>query len=538
MKPVAHLVFMHGWGGDSRLWQPLLAELQQQLSLPIQTLDLPGFGSRAAEVWPEDGQLQEQIYAQLPPDCLLIGHSLGGMLAAQLAARPGQEKIHGLITIAANASFVQRDDWPGMAPAIFAGFVREMARDAECTWQQFCGLQARGDSALRPLLRQLKQWRPAALGGAFAHALECLGRWDNRALLGHLPVPALHLLGAGDALVPAAAADELKRLGAEVELVPDCGHTPHISQPELIAARILQFLHVRRDGTPCADDGGNAFDKTAVARSFGRAAASYDAAAHLQRAVCRQLLDRVSRIERGERSWYPRRILDLGSGTGYGSELLRQRFPQAEIIALDLAEGMLQYARSVRPVADAYIAADAEQLPLASGSVDLVFSSMALQWCYNLPQLFAELGRVTASDGRQLIATLGPGTLRELKESWAQVDRDVHVNRFLSRQQWLEAAGEMGLTGAVQREERVLHFDTAVQLMRELKNIGAHNVNRGAGRGLMSRARLRQLSAAYESLRTEVGLPASYEIYYLDLKSASAGEMVGAGAETGARGIS
>lgn len=531
MNTIANLVFIHGWGGDRRLWQPLLEQLQAQLALPVQTLDLPGFGSRAADPWPQDTQLFDQIYAQLPEDCLLIGHSLGGMLAAQLAARPAQAKIRGLITIAANASFVQCDDWPGMSGATFDGFLRQMTRDAEITWQQFCGLQARGDSEMRPLLRQLKQWRPQAFNGGFLQALACLGRWDNRALLGRLPIPALHLLGAGDALVPAAAAEELLRLGAHAEVLPDCGHAPHISQPERIAARILQFLHAQRRGNSDADASGATFDKTAVARSFGRAAASYDAAAHLQRAVCRQLLDTV------DRNWQPRRILDLGSGTGYGSELLRQRFPRAEIIALDLAEGMLQFARSVRPVADAYIAADAEQLPLASGSVDLVFSSMALQWCYDLPQLFAELRRVTASGGRQLIATLGPGTLRELKESWAQVDRDVHVNRFLPQKEWLEAAAKAGLKAAVHREERVLHFDTSLQLMRELKNIGAHNVNRGAGQGLMSRARLRRLAAAYEPLRTGAGLPASYEIYYLDLKSASAGERGGAGVETGARRI-
>ena len=531
MNPIANLVFIHGWGGDSRLWQPLLDKLQAQLELPVSTLDLPGFGCRAGDPWPQDSQLLDQIYAQLPQDCLLIGHSLGGMLATQLAARPGQEKIRGLITIAANATFVQRGDWPGMAPAIFDGFMRDMARDAESTWQQFSGLQARGDSAMRPLLRQLRQWRPKGFGGGFLPALECLGRWDNRALLGQLSLPALHIFGACDALVPAGAAAELMRLGANAEVLPDSGHVPQISRPELVAASILEFLRGQQEALPSGDTDGPVLDKAAVARSFGRAAASYDAAAHLQRAVCRQLLNSAGS------ECQPKRILDLGSGTGYGSELLRQCFPRAEIIALDLAEGMLQYARSSRPVADAYIAADAEQLPLASDSVDLVFSSMALQWCYDLSKLFAELHRVSAPGCRQLIATLGPGTLCELKDSWASVDDDVHVNRFLPQAEWLQAAAGAGLAGKVQREERVLHFDTAVQLMRELKNIGAHNVNRGASQGLMSRAKLRQLTAAYEPLRTAMGLPASYEIYYLDLKSASDGEKYGAGTGTGARGV-
>ncbi|MFC4879200.1 malonyl-ACP O-methyltransferase BioC [Microbulbifer halophilus] len=257
-----------------------------------------------------------------------------------------------------------------------------------------------------------------------------------------------------------------------------------------------------------------------MARSFGRAAASYDNAAHLQRAVCRQLLSQAA----GEQT--PKTILDLGSGTGYGSELLRKRFPQAAIIALDLAEGMLRYARDRRPVADCHIAADAEQLPLADNSVDLVFSSLALQWCYRLPQLFSELKRVLADGGRCLVSTLGPGTLSELKHSWAQVDGGVHVNRFLPLDEWQGAAFDSGLPGDVEREQRVLHFDDVRQLMRELKNIGAHNVNRDAGRGLSGREKLRRLAEAYEERRSPAGLPASYEVIYLRLAK-GAGKGVG-----------
>ncbi|MFC6981221.1 malonyl-ACP O-methyltransferase BioC [Microbulbifer taiwanensis] len=262
------------------------------------------------------------------------------------------------------------------------------------------------------------------------------------------------------------------------------------------------------------------FDKSAVARSFGRAAQNYDSAAHLQRAVCRQLLSEADSVRA------PKTILDLGSGTGYGSELLRRRFPQARIIALDLAEGMLQFARSERPVADFHIAADAEQLPLADGSVDLVFSSMALQWCYRLPQLFAELNRVLADGGRCLVATLGPGTLSELKDSWSRVDDGVHVNRFLSRSEWISAAAASGLPGELRIEERVLHFDSVRELMRELKSVGAHNVNRDAGRGLMVRGKLRRLAEAYEPLRSAAGLPASYEVIYLKLAQVARTKLV------------
>lgn len=518
---VGTLVLLHGWGGDSRGWRPLLDALDaggegDHKDRPYESvlaLDLPGFGDAAHENWPEDETLLRELYQRLPHNCLLIGHSLGGMLAARLAALPG-EKIRGLITIGANGRFVAGGDWPGMPEQTFVQFQREMQTEPAATWEKFCGLQARGDSDMRRVLRQLKQWPPQINRSTWLAALDCLARWDNRELLCNLPVPALHLLGERDALVPAAVAE---LLGAPVEVLAGCGHAPQISSPERVAEKIRDFLRANTSFAPNVTDftcGGPPFSKSSVARSFARAAASYDTAAHLQRAVCRQLLGQLGSGPA------PRRILDLGSGTGYGSQLLRARFPRAEIIALDIAGGMLEFARRERPAAEHYVAGDAEQLPLADGCVDLVFSSMALQWCYRLPRLFAELRRVLAPGGRALVSTLGPGTLHELKVSWAQVDGGVHVNRFLRREEWLTAAQGCGLAGALRAEERVLHFDSALELMRELKNIGAHNVNRDAGRGLLGREKLRRLAAAYEVYRTQAGLPASYEVIYLQLARA------------------
>ncbi|MFV8780983.1 malonyl-ACP O-methyltransferase BioC [Microbulbifer sp. SA54] len=498
---IEHIVFLHGWGGDSRCWAPLLGELAG-VAQACHCIDLPGFGKRATDGWPDTETLLAELEAELPEHCLLVGWSLGGMLAAQLAAR--SHKVRALVTIAANGCFVARETWPGMAPAVFEQFCSAQRSDPVKNWQRFCGLQARGDSAMRSLLKMLKSWQPETVPASWDPALECLGQLDNRAALSRLSVPALHIFGAEDALVPVEAAAQLRGLGCQVEIVEGAGHCPHLGNPGAVAGLLKRML-AEPDQAP--------LEKTAVARAFGRAAASYDAAAHLQRAVCRQLLGRVDALGGGQ----PRRILDLGSGTGFGSALLRRRFPQAEIIALDIAPQMLAYARDHRPQADAYIAADAEQLPLADDSFDLVFSSFALQWCYRLPQLFAEIRRITAPGGRALISTLGPGTLHELKDSWARVDDGVHVNRFLPAADWLNSAQGAGLRATLESEMRVLHFDSVTALMRELKSIGAQNVNRGAGRGLLGRARLRKLADAYDHFRGAAGLPATYEVLYLQL---------------------
>ncbi|WP_313129845.1 methyltransferase domain-containing protein, partial [Stutzerimonas nitrititolerans] len=98
-------------------------------------------------------------------------------------------------------------------------------------------------------------------------------------------------------------------------------------------------------------------DKRQVAASFSRAAASYDAVAELQRAVGNALIERLSA------GLCPTRWVDLGSGTGYFSRVLANRFPQADGVALDIAEGMLRHARP-KGGATSFVAGDAERLPL------------------------------------------------------------------------------------------------------------------------------------------------------------------------------
>ncbi|WP_078085243.1 malonyl-ACP O-methyltransferase BioC [Microbulbifer mangrovi] len=505
MSTIRNIALIHGWGSDSCCWEPLL-DAMGTVAQAVHRIDLPGFGECASQPWPQTEQLLAELETQLPEDCLLLGWSLGGMLAVQLAAR--SRKVRALVTIAANACFSERDQWPGMPPAVFDNFCVSQQQQPEKNWQRFCGLQARGDREMRSLLKTLKSWQPAEFPTSWNRSLTCLGEIDNRHLLPALKIPALHIFGEQDALVPAVAAQQLHELKCPVTIMQGAGHCPHLSRPADVAALVKGIL----------EDGESVpLDKSAVARAFGRAAQSYDAAAHLQRAVCRELLGRV------DGHCNPKRILDLGSGTGYGSALLRKRFPDAEIIALDLAPGMLAFARENRPQADNYIAADAEQLPLRDGCIDLVFSSFALQWCYNLPQLFAEVRRVLSAGAQVLISTLVPGTLQELEESWSAVDGNVHVNRFLPASDWQQACADHQLGGLLQTEQRVLHFDAVTTLMRELKSIGAHNVNRAAGKGLLSRARLRQLTEAYENKRTGAGLPATYQVLYLNLNPSDNG---------------
>jgi malonyl-CoA O-methyltransferase len=249
-------------------------------------------------------------------------------------------------------------------------------------------------------------------------------------------------------------------------------------------------------------------DKRQVAASFSRAAASYDAVAELQRSVGTQLLARLPA------SLQPRRWLDLGSGTGHFTRALAERYAQCEGLAVDIAEGMLRHASPLGGAAY-FIAGDAEALPLQDASVDLLFSSLALQWCADFPRVLSEARRVLRPGGVLAFSSLCVGTLQELRDSWQAVDGLVHVNRFRRFEDYQQICTASALQVlAVQRQAETLHFPDLRSLTTSLKDLGAHNLNPGRPGGLTGRARIRALIEAYEQFRQPQGLPATYQVVY------------------------
>jgi malonyl-CoA O-methyltransferase len=261
-------------------------------------------------------------------------------------------------------------------------------------------------------------------------------------------------------------------------------------------------------------------DKSQVRRSFERAAASYDQVAVLQRAVADRMAERLQYIKHD-----PLAILDAGCGTGYARPLLQGHYADARLISLDLALGMLKIARGVRPwwqkmlpaksTAGAYICGDLEALPLQSGSVDLLWSSLALQWCNDLDATFAGMRRVLAPNGLLMFSTFGPDTLKELRQAFSQVDGYSHVSRFQDMHDIGDALMRAGFAEPVMDMEHfTLTYDTASGLMRDLKALGAHNATRGRRQGLAGKSAWKRMEAAYEKLRQDGRLPATYEVIY------------------------
>lgn len=257
-------------------------------------------------------------------------------------------------------------------------------------------------------------------------------------------------------------------------------------------------------------------DPVQVRHSFEQAANTYDEAAVLQREVAGRLLERLDYIR-----FNPHCILDLGAGTGFCQQSLAVRYPAAEIYALDIALAMLRQARKkiswLRRLKrrDHFVSADANALPFADNSMDMIVSSLTLQWCPDLVAVFSECHRILKPGGMLLFSNFGPDTLKELRQCWSKIDARPHVNQFSDMHDMGDAMLQSGFSDPVVDMEMItVTYHNVCSIMQDLKQIGAHNVNGGRHRGLTGKGHLQQVQRSYETYRREGCLPVTHEVIY------------------------
>lgn len=265
----------------------------------------------------------------------------------------------------------------------------------------------------------------------------------------------------------------------------------------------------------------HSLDKRLLRRSFEKAAETYDHAAVLQREICDRMLSRLDFIK-----YLPDLILDMGSGTGYGTQKLRERYDRSTIIALDIALNM--HLQAYRPISGwrkwislvkrhpiDYVTGDIEQLPLQKESVNMIWSNLALQWCNDLKQSMMECHRVLKPGGLIMFSTFGPDTLSELRKAFKAVDSYQHINRFIDMHDIGDILVHAGFAEPVMDMEYItLTYQDVASIMRDLKAIGAHNVMIGRKKGLTGKRTWQQIIDRYELLRQSGKLPATYEVVY------------------------
>lgn len=241
------IVLFHGWGCDSRIWQPLLPYFQQ--GSPVITVDIDY----------DHGDIDRvlaHIASQLPQPAILCGWSLGGMLATALAAQYPQQ-VSGLITLASNARFSASEDWPeAMDRQTFEGFCELFQRNSSAALKRFVALQTLGDpqaSAQKPWLQQcccpLDTDATPLQKKSLQQGLEWLATIDNTQAISTLRLPALYLFGENDALVPHSAAQAIEQHCGEQQscrVLAQQGHLLHYPGTAILT-ELSPFLERLRD---------------------------------------------------------------------------------------------------------------------------------------------------------------------------------------------------------------------------------------------------------------------------------------------------
>ena len=249
--------------------------------------------------------------------------------------------------------------------------------------------------------------------------------------------------------------------------------------------------------------------KQRIARQFSRAAGKYDAAALVQADIAFDALQLVNAQHQC--------ALDIGCGTGRVTQVLAEQTKQ--LFALDLAEGMVKYARSQTDKPIYWLSGDAEILPFQDESFDLVFSSMAMQWCSKLDDAMGEIFRVMQPGGKGVLAIMSNGSFSELNHSWQLLDVNSHTNQFGSEGDMAVAASKAGFEVRSHNKLYTTWHSDVRQLLGSIKGIGANVVTNTNGQQMLKRSALQELQRVYQDLYAEdCKLPLTYSVCFLQLQ--------------------
>jgi len=260
-------------------------------------------------------------------------------------------------------------------------------------------------------------------------------------------------------------------------------------------------------------------DSRQVRRNFSRAASVYEAAAVLPREISSRMLERLDYVK-----IEPKRVLDLGCGTGVSLNALSERYPKSQVLGADFSEAMLQAGRSgrsplrwllpfLRANKASLIAAEASMLPFPAGSIGLLWSNLVLHWLDDPLRALREIHRVLDVGGLLMFSTLGPDTLKELRTSFS--DGYAHTQRFTDMHDIGDMLIECGYSDPVMDVETLtLTYSGIDDLFKDLRQNGGGCAMIARRHGLMGRSSWQTTLSRYEKLIEAGRLPATFEVVY------------------------
>jgi len=310
-------------------------------------------------------------------------------------------------------------------------------------------------------------------------------------------IPTRLVHGRNDIIAPLDQRADLP--GATVELIEHCGHLPFL---------LPAFFQRDRER------------KEAICRRFSRAAATYDEHARLQMELAEELAAVLSRSRAVGR---PQRILEIGCGTGSYTGLLASRFPQAEIVALDFSQSMIDAAaakmanwpglRLVCVDGEKFLANDrGEEL------YDLITSNATLQWLTDLRGFLENIAKRLKTGGQLLATLFGLQTLQELSLGLAaifgqNIGLAAHTFPDYEELRTLLAC----FFSQVHMERKIIqrHYPSSLDLLMQIKKTGTGGWQNVKG-PVFTRSLLRSLDHWFAE--HQGGCRVSYEIFLVQCR--------------------
>ena len=252
---------------------------------------------------------------------------------------------------------------------------------------------------------------------------------------------------------------------------------------------------------------------TEICKAFNKNARRYEQTAKIQQEIGLRLFERLDLLK-----IKPRYILDLGCGSGFFTQRLKKYYPNAHIVGLDLALGMLREAKAKQGWFQKWslVNGDMSVMPFATGLFDLVFSNQVIHWSSSLTELMSELSRVMAPGGCLMFSTLGPDTFCELRKAWGSIDNYAHANDFLDMHDIGDyLLAEHFLDPVVDMEVLHAHYSSLRQLVDGLKAQGVKNINPARNPGLTGKSAWKAFEKAMAAGCKEADTyPLTYEVVY------------------------
>lgn len=225
------LVFFHGWGFDSHIWEPLIPLLENYYQLFF--VDLPGFGLTKDLGWSE---FKKELVLRLPERFALVGWSLGGLYATRLAVEEPL-RVRQVLNVTTSPYFLADSSWPGLRNEIFQKFYNNLQSDFKRVLREFISLQV--NKGRVEIADGITPSREALQAG-----LNVLAHWDLRKSLQRCDLPIYYMFGRLDPIVPVKTMEHMTLNYPQFQYVlfDKAAHMPFLSHSQLFVEELKGFI--------------------------------------------------------------------------------------------------------------------------------------------------------------------------------------------------------------------------------------------------------------------------------------------------------